>query len=441
MKTAMAAYQAAGWAGLALGWPVIALKALNDPRYRVGWTERLGRWNNPEKNAIWIHGASVGEMRAAAPLIRTLLAHGEPILLTATSPSGRQTALELLAGAAPKSSESQASAHLLPLDLKPFIHMAMTAAKPRALAIVETEIWPALLTEANRLKIPTIMVNARISDRSYPRYKKIKRWITPLIESLNEIQAQSETDAERFLALGAPAANVNVAGNMKFDLPLPDPKDAVARTLGNAREAGIHTIVAGSTHKIDEEIILEAVGKMKKKGNKMGLVIAPRHMERLSEAASIIESAGEKPALWSQIKDPLEAFEAGKTILIDSYGILGKLYGGAECAVVGGTFAPVGGHNLLEPLNWGVPVIFGPNTQNARDIRDQIISLNLGVEAKNSNELEAVMYSLLDNQDSARSFKFRAETFFKQNRGAVNKAMDALEACGAISPQEGCKTS
>jgi len=426
VKAAIAAYQAAGWSGLALGWPFIAFKALSDSRYRVGWPERRGIWANPAQNAIWIHGASVGEIKAAEPLIRALQRRGESTLLTAASPSGRQTASDLL--------NDKASAHLLPLDLNPFVKRAMACAKPKALAIIETEIWPVLLTEAASEKIPAILANARISDRSYPKYKKIKRWIAPLLQTFAEIQAQSEIDAERLISLGAPESKVTATGNMKFDLPPPDPGDAVAASLARAKEKNIRTIVAGSTHKKDEEVVLEAVSSLKKKGaNKIGLAIAPRHLERVEECAAIIESStGAPPSRWSELKDPVEALEAGRTILVDVYGILGRLYGGAEVAVVGGTFAPVGGHNLLEPLNWGVPVIFGPNTQNARDIRNRIISLDLGAEAKDAQEAASTIANCLEGCGLFKNVSVRATVFFEENRGAVKKAIKALEACGAL---------
>lgn len=430
-RAAYGAYQAAGWAGLALGWPLLLLKALRDPRYRVGWGERLGRWGEVPTEGIWVHGASVGEMRAAAPLLHALQARGVPLVLSATSPSGRDAA-RALAGA-------QGAARLLPLDLGPLMGRALRAARPRALVVVETELWPALLRRAARAGVPALLVNARLSDRAFPRYRRAARWLAPYLATFRAVLAQSQEDARRFEALGVGRDRLALGGNLKYDLPAPDPSAPPARALRRSQAAGWRVVVAGSTHPGEEEAVLSAAAELSARGLRVGLVMVPRHLERLSAVEAAVTAAGRTPRRWSALSEPLEAgilgaFEAGHVLVVDGYGLLGSLYGGAECAFVGGSLAPVGGHNLLEPLNWGVPVLFGPHTENAREVRDEVLRRKLGTEVADGEGLARALEAYLTDDAARVAVRRGAGELFGANRGAVVRALEALEAAGALAP-------
>ncbi|MBI5442949.1 MAG: 3-deoxy-D-manno-octulosonic acid transferase [Deltaproteobacteria bacterium] len=431
MRLAFWFYQAAAWSAVLLGWPFLLPRVFRDPRYRSRWGERLGGWGELPPPApggcVWLHGASLGEIRAASPLIAALRQEGAQLLITTTSPSGRAAAGEL---AGP-----EGAARLLPLDLAPFVARAFRAARPAALVIVETELWPALLHAARSRGVPALLVNGRISDRTFPRYLKLRRWLGPLLNVFSAIQAQSSADAERFEALGAPAERLSVGGNLKFDLPPPDSADPAVRALRRSRAGGWRLLVGGSTHRGDERALLQTRRARTEGGLRARLLLAPRHLERLSEVEAEVRESGYVPRRWSELREPLEesileTFSAGGVLVADVYGLLARFYGAAEVAFVGGSLAPVGGHNLLEPLLWGAPVLFGPHTANAREIRDAVLALGLGQEVCSADELTAAAERFLSDAGLASEVRERAKKFFQANRGAVGRAMGALAALG-----------
>ena len=431
MNGAFWAYQVLGWAGLAAAMPVLALRALRDPRYRSGWSERFGRWREVPAGAVWIHGASVGELRAAAPLVRAVRGRGAAVVVTATSPAGRAEAERLAGGAA----------RLLPLDLAPLVGRALGRVRPRAVVLVETELWPALLRSARRRGVPVVVVNGRISDRAFPRYLKARRWLQPLLQTLAAVQAQSGEHAERFVALGVPPHRVSTGGNLKFDLPEPDPADPVASALRRAASPERHVVVAGSTHPGEARAVAEAAARLEARGIRCALVVAPRHLERLAEAEAELRAAGLEPVRWSALSGPLHAalasaFASGRAVVVDRYGLLGRLYGGAGCAFIGGTLVPVGGHNPLEALVWGVPVVFGPHTANIREVRREILERGLGAEAAGPDALAAQMGRFLAGDDAKQEVGVRARDLFRLHRGATERALALLESLGAVRNPE-----
>ncbi len=419
MRAWIWAYQALGAAGLAAASPVVALRALGDPRYRTGWGERLGAWAGVPAGGVWVHGASVGELRAAAPLIQGLLGRDVPVVVSATSPAGRETASGLVG--------EGGAARLLPLDLIPLVARAFARAQPRALVLVETELWPGLLWEARRRGVPVLLVNARISDRAFPRYRRLRPFVRSMLSAVAAVQAQSEAHARRLLALGAPAGRVEVGGNLKFDLPEPDPADPVARALRRSRAGGWEVVVAGSTHPGEEEALVRAVAGRPR----VGLVVAPRHLERLADAEGEIRRAGREVVRWSALGEPLEAgileaFGAGRVIVVDAMGLLPRLYGGAQCAFVGGTLAPVGGHNPLEALVWGVPVIVGPHTANIREFLAEILERSLGTRVEGPADLGPALEGYLEDPEAREAAARAARALFAEHRGATARALGAL---------------
>ncbi len=428
MTPLYAAYQAAGWAALVLGWPVLAARALADPRYRVGWPERLGFWGRVPRGGVWVHGASQGELRSATPLVEALRARGARPLLTATSPAGRDVAGELA---------GRDAARFLPLDLGPLVERCLEKAAPRGLVVLETELWPALLRAARRRGVPTLLASARLSDRAFARYRTLGRALAPFLEGFAVIQAQSEEDARRFRALGAPAGRVTVGGNLKFDLPAPDASDPVVRALRRTRAGGWRVVVGGSTHAGEEEALLAAARGEPLAGMKLGLVLAPRKLERLEEVAGVCARAGVPVRLWGELGEPLEgallrAFGEGAVVVVDRYGLLGRLYGGANAAFVGGSLVPVGGHNLLEPLNWGVPVVFGPHTENAREVAGAVLAEGAGTRVADGAGLASALGNYLTDEDARGAARSGAEALFARNRGATSRVLAVLESVGAL---------
>jgi 3-deoxy-D-manno-octulosonic-acid transferase len=369
-------------------------------------------------------------MRAAAPLIAALRARKLALVLSTTSPSGREAAAAL---AGP-----DGAARLLPLDLAPLVRRALRRAAPRALVVVETELWPALLRQASRGGVPALLVNGRLSDRAFPRYQRLRRWLAPHLGMFREIQAQSEEDARRFTALGALPERVSVGGNLKYDLPPPASADPLTRALRRAGAGGWRVVVAGSVHPGEDLAVARAARELAAGGLRLGLVLAPRHLERLGEVEAGLGGLGVATRRWSSLGEPLEAeilaaFSAGQALLVDGYGLLGRLYGGAECVFVGGSLVPVGGHNLLEPLNWGVPVTFGPHTENAREIRDAVLSRGLGTEVADAADLARALGHYLGDRDAREAVRQGAGRLFAANRGAAERAVGALVRAGAVA--------
>lgn len=397
--------------------------ALFSRRHRVGWTERLGFWPKIERGSVWIHGASLGEIRAVAPLIRALKDRKVPLLVTATSSTGRGEAENLLSG--------WGRALLLPLDHFLPLWLAFRRAKPSALVIAETELWPGFLIEARASGVPIIIVTGRISNRTFPRYMKFRWLVSGLLGMARTIQAQSPLDAERYLALGAEPSRVFIGGNMKFDLPPPDTSDPLAVSLRRAKAGGWRVVVAGSVHPGEARTLFEGAALLREKGEKLGLVVAPRHLEKTPDIEQELARQGGRAVRWSELSKPVEAaiiqsFANGDAIMVDRVGMLARLYGGGEVAFVGGSLVPIGGHNLLEPLRWGVPVVFGPHMGNAADVRDEVLRRGLGTLVTGPESFSDAVSKYLNDEKLHARVKKDSDDFFEANRGALMMAVEAV---------------
>ncbi len=404
-----------------------AYRALSSERYKKGWSERLGIWGAIPTGAVWLHGASVGEMRAAGPLIKEIEKLGAPLLLTTTTATGRDVATGL-AG-------EGGFARLLPIDLIFILLPIFKRLKPAVLILVETELWPGLIWVARMTGTPVVMVSGRISDRSYPRYRKIKFLLGDILRLIDHIQTQNKLSAERLLSLGADEDRLEVGGDLKSDIAGPDHADPVKSALAKVRDSGWHVLVAGSVHPGEASEIAEAAVMLKESDARAALVLAPRHLEKLAEIEGEVTAKGLKVSRWSELESPSpqeisRIFERGEVLLVDRYGLLTNLYGGATIAFVGGSMVNVGGHNLLEPLNWGVPVLFGHNMQNTPDMRDEALTRGLGFIVGDGEALARRVAHLLDHPEELGRIKVGALEFLESNRGATGRAMTMLEQFG-----------
>jgi 3-deoxy-D-manno-octulosonic-acid transferase len=265
----------------------------------------------------------------------------------------------------------------------------------------------------------------------------MRRWLGPFLDQFAQIQPQSNLDASRFVEVGARPDRVVLGGNLKFDVPQPNPADPEVVALRRAKAGDWRVVLGGSTHPGEEEALLAAERTLEEQGLRIGLVLAPRHLERLQEVEATIRASGREACRWSELEAPLEAgilaaFDARQVILLDRYGLLSRLYGGAEVGFVGGSLVPVGGHNLLEPLVWGVPVVFGPHTANAREVRDEVLGRKLGTEVAAEADLSEALARYLRDPEAEASVRAGASRLFQENRGAVDRAVAALEALGAL---------
>ena len=337
-------------AGAPLAGAALALR----PAWRVGWRERLGGGPAAPSGAapVWIHGASVGEARVVLRLVDALRGEGQEVVASTSTATGRallrEERPELVCG-------------LAPLDHPWLVARALGRMAPSLLVLVETELWPCWIQAAAARGIPVVVVSARISDRSWPRYRRGFRLLAPTLGRLAAVGARSSVDGERFEQLGVAAERVSVTGDLKLEPPARVPR--LAPELAAALE-GPPLFVAGSTHEGEEQAALGALAEVEAAGQRPALLLAPRHPQRNARVAQVVRAAGRTLRLRSEL--PGAPLAAGEVLLLDTLGELAAVYSAAEVAFVGGSLVPVGGHNLLEPIQSGRAVLFGPHTQNAR---------------------------------------------------------------------------
>lgn len=386
---------------------------------------------------LWLHGASVGEVQAAAGLIR-MLRERHPdrgLLLTTFSATGMTRAKLLYADliAAPQDGEAPLELRYAPFDLPGASRRFLSATQPTAAILIETELWPNLIAAAAARGIPLAMVSARVSEASTLRYLRYARGLMrETLSAMGLVGAQSEADAERFLRLGAHSECVRVLGNVKFDFPLP--KDIVQRGEKLRARCGAQGAmwVAGSTHPGEEEACLEAHRELLARAAAAGnsppqLVIAPRRPERFDTVADLLKARGLVFQRRSQLPGGDAPWPACEVLLLDTLGELLDFYAAADVAFVGGSLARVGGHNLLEPAALGKPVLAGPHTFNAPDAARLLESADALVRIHDAVSLTAALVELMESPGRAAAQGARAAAAVQANRGAVARSLAALE--------------
>jgi 3-deoxy-D-manno-octulosonic-acid transferase len=327
----------------------VALK----PAWRVGLRERLGILDGAGEAPLWIHAASAGEAAAAIRIVGELQSRGERLFLSTTTLAGRERLRAAFPGM---------PVVLAPLDHPWCVDTALQRVSPRALLLLETELWPVWIAEAARRGVPVVVISGRLSDRSFPRYRRVRSMFAPTLERLAAIGARSELDAQRFVELGAPADRVSVTGDLKLE-PLDRPTPLAPELARMLR--GCRLFVAGSTHEGEELAALQALAGCDDARVQANLVLAPRRPERAASLERMVREMGR--AVRRRSAGPDTPLSPGEVLILDSLGELPALYREAEVAFVGGTLAPIGGHNLLEPLHAGCPVVFGPHVENVRE--------------------------------------------------------------------------
>lgn len=384
------------------------------PGYRERIAERFARYPNDARavSSIWIHAVSVGECEAAFPLVRRLQVEYPklPILMTCTTPTGSSRIQSVL---------GDSVMHVyLPYDLPWLARKFLSHFKPRLGIIMETEIWPNLFAAAEKLDIPLLIANGRLSERSMRGYVRLSSLITPAMRPVRRIAAQSEADAARYVAIGAKEASVINVGNIKYDIDwtLHQVRDSLS--LRHDWLGARKVIVAGSTHPGEEELVLAAFRRVRERFADAVLIIVPRHPERGRSVEDLCLNEGYAARRLTEITQ----FTGNDDILvIDKVGELRRFYGTAQVAYIGGSLVPHGGQNPLEPLVAGVPVIFGPYMHNFKEIRHSILEAGAGMEVLSDTELSEQLIRLLAHPETARDMGKRGESLIRQNQGAVNR--------------------
>ena len=369
--------------------------------------------------AIWVHGASVGEIRAAAPLVQALHRKypDRPLLVTTFTATGRRHARQLFG--------DRVVVSLMPYDLPFFVSRWLNCTKPAVGVILETEIWPNLYAACAKRGVPLLLLSARMSERAFTRYSKFtfRSLARGALARVKFIAAQTEADAARFRALGAGEAQLSVMGNLKFDMQAGPELVEAGQALRHRIFGKAAVWVAGSTRDGEEPLLLAAFREVLKSQPNSILVLAPRHPERANAVAAAVTAAGFGFRRLSAGEVPLKP---GEVLLVDVLGQLMRFFAAGDVAFVGGTLVPVGGHNLLEPAAVGLPVLAGPYLDNVRDVAEMMQEAGVLTLVTDAASLAAAAGWLLGNPAMRRSVGEMARTQVLQNRGALDRAIQIV---------------
>jgi 3-deoxy-D-manno-octulosonic-acid transferase len=410
--------------GLVVSAPWWLLRMATTQKYREGLLERLGRVRRLTvangRPLIWVHAVSVGEVLAVSRLVAELDAGlpGYFVVVSTTTRTGQKLARQRFGAG---------RVFYCPLDLPWAVRAYLEALKPAMLVLAETEFWPNLLEGCFRRGIAVAVANARISDRSWPRYWRLRRLWQPILSEMNAVLAQTELDAGRLRALGCKMERVTVSGNLKFDV-IASEEAPFLRQL-RVMASGRRLLVAGSTLEGEEQALLTAWPDLLAFDPRLAMVLAPRHPERFDAVARLLEKSG-FPWRRRTVPSPdqgigVQNLQNGEIVLLDSIGELASVYSLASVAFVGGSLVPAGGHNPLEPAQFGVPVVMGEYTANFRAITDLLIAEG-GMVIAQTEKLEAAISELLENPVKAEHVGLRGRRVFEQEAGATRRTFDAL---------------
>ncbi len=428
-------YNVALLAGLVIGAPWWLWRVVTTHKYRDGLLERLGLVPKRlgslfapagQRPLIWLHAVSVGEVLAVTRLVGTLekALPDYQLLISTTTRTGQALARERL---------GSNRVFYCPLDLPWAVSAYLRRLKPSLLILAETEFWPNLLSGCFRRGIPVVVVNARISNRSWPRYQRLQSLWRPLLSRLSRVLAQSAVDAERLLALGCLPDRVTVAGNLKFDVrPV---EEAEATRFLKASTAGLRFIVAGSTLEGEEAALLEEWPRMLSENPRLAMILAPRHPERFGAVAALLEKSGK---LWCRRSDwkprLARSLRPGEIVLLDTIGELASVYSMASVAFVGGSLVPAGGHNPLEPAQFGVPIVMGPHYANFTAITDSLRDAD-ALRIVEKEDLATVLIALVNDRPLAVTLGARAIEVFERQAGATDRCVAAIRELLAVNAE------
>lgn len=390
------------------------------------WRERLaldvaaaGRSDHgTDHDTLWVHAASVGEVQLAAVLIGALRAQSlrRAVALSCQTATGRARARELL---------PDLPLRYAPYDLPAAVRRCFAQLRPSALVLMETELWPNLLAEAVRQRVPVLVASARLSTRSLRGYRVLRGLLRPAIEGNVWVAAQSAADAERFAALGVPPGRLSVVGNLKFDRPAP--LDARARGAALRDRLGARPVwVAGSTHPVEQAVVLEAHRRLCTHCPDALLVLAPRHPPRFEEAARQLQADTWRYRRRSRERTDTPLAADCQVLLLDTLGELVDFYAAADVAFVGGSLVPVGGHNLLEPAALALPLLAGPHQHNSPQVARVLADVGALSIVADAEQLAARLQALLARPELRQAQGERACAALEQHRGALQRLVGLI---------------
>lgn len=416
---------------LLLALPILAghlLHGLLRGRRRQGVRERFGYYAQERltslagKKTVWIHAVSVGETQAAAPLVKAFKRRFPDwaVVLTNVTETGHKVA-QGIAGVD--------QCLYFPYDFPWTMRRVFAQLKPTLVVIVETEIWPNFMRVAYRSGIPAVLVNGRISDRSFPRYRGLRFFIKPVLQQFTRLCMQSALDAQRIEVMGAPAERIEVTRNLKFDMQTEgiceQNPEAIRRRYGIP--SGCKVLVAGSTHAGEEELVAEVYRRLLKSHPDLCLVLVPRHPDRCSAVGELLSSHNLTYSRRSEVGEAPVPLAPGSVFLVDTIGELLQFYALADLVFVGGSLVPVGGHNILEAALLKKPVLFGPHMHNFKEISRLLVKAGGGLVISESDQFFAIAANLLADPDRCQDMGAKGYSLLQDNRGATDRTLQAIE--------------
>ncbi len=417
-------YSLAWTAALAVSAPWWLWKMATTGKYREGLAERLGRVpprlfsTGDTRPVIWIHAVSVGEVIAVSGLVRELRTNAPQhrVVVSTTTRTGQQVARERF---------GVENVFYYPLDFAFAVRPYLRQLRPQLFVLAETEFWPRMLHECRRANIPVAVVNARISDRSYPRYLRLRALWKRILRGISIALAQTQEDVARLQAIGVPNDRVKLGGNLKYDVRA-NPTFGFTESLRAALPEKTKLLVCGSTLEGEEQLLLNVWPKLIADDPGLRMVLAPRHPERFASVAALLDQSRIRWSRRSEWGTSGRAdFETGSVLLLDSIGELAAIYSLAAVAFIGASLVPAGGHNPLEPAQFSVPILMGPHYENFREIVEKL-KARQAIRIVEPAELSAVLLTMLHEESASRTMGARAREVFDAEAGATARAVAAL---------------
>ena len=406
--------------------PLITWRLLRHGRYRRGLSEKLlGRLpiSDGSRLVVWFHAVSVGEVLQLPKVVAEFRRHTAnrcDIVISTSTDTGYDLAVQRFA---------DCTVTWFPLDFSWAVNKALDRVRPDLVVLTELEIWPGFLGACRERKIATGLINARMSDRSFRGYRRIRRWIAPLMEQFTVVATQTDEYASRLIELGASEEHTTVTGSVKFDgvqMERDNPETQKLGRLFDLQEDDL-VLIAGSTQDPEERYAVDAVEQLQSEYPHLRLILVPRHPERFDLVASMLRERGTKFVRRSQLQDNSIVLPQS-VILLDTIGELGACWGLANLAFVGGSFGRRGGQNMLEPAAYGAAVMFGPNTWNFKDIVHRLLHRNAAIELTDSDAFAPTVASLIKDASRRTHLGEAAQEFIRTQQGAIAQTVTLLAA-------------
>lgn len=416
--------------------PVLLYRVLVLGKYRAGWAEKfLGRLplRDSDQFCVWFHAVSVGEVLQLQTVVRQLQTHQPDwdIWITTTTHTGHAVAQEKF---------PEHTVCYFPLDFSGTVQTALQRVRPSMIVLVELELWPNFIRAASDAEIPLVLINGRISERSFRGYQRVRFLMKNLLRRFDRLAVQSPTYADRLIALGADPQQIQVTGSIKFDGIQPDRNNP--QTVSLRESLGLNDneriFIAGSTQEPEEAYALETYRHLRRRFPNLRLILVPRHQERFEEVAQLVETRGFpllRRSVWKQeTRNRHRQTTDTPVLLLDTLGELSACWGLAEIAFVGGSLTNRGGQNMIEPSAYGAGVLFGPNTRNFRDVVELLLSHDAARVVANAEELTICVQEWLENPEKAVQCGQRAQALVFSQQGATAKTVQLLgEVAGQVN--------